>query len=100
MWWGVVCVQLLEGQGVRVCVILVLRGFFWNAPAVFLVLPAFDDTGSLGSPPSQMVYLPGSIVPPWVTASRFLSGNREGELKPTTFHSFLLFRVFLSFLVS
>ena len=28
----------------------------WNAPAVSLVLPAFDDTRSLGSPPRQVVY--------------------------------------------
>ena len=40
------------------------------------------------SPSHQVVYPPGSAVPPWVTASRFLSGNRESELKPTTF-SFL-----------
>ena len=33
-------------------------------PAVSLVLPAFDDTGSLGSPLRQVVYPPGSIVSP------------------------------------
>ena len=35
------------------------------------------------------------MVPPWVTASHFLSGNREAELKPTTstatFPCFLIF---------
>ena len=31
------------------------------------------------------------MVPPWVTASRFLAGNREAELKPTTFSLLLLF---------
>ena len=36
-----------------------------------------------------------SLVPPWVTASRFLAGNREVELKHTTFSSLLLFRYFL-----
>ena len=53
-------------------VYLVLRECIWNAPAVSLVLTTFDDTGSLGSPPRQVVYPPGSMVPPWVTASRFL----------------------------
>ena len=72
---------------------------FVNAPAVSLVHKAFDDTGSLGSP-RYMVYPPGSIVPSWVTASRFLAGNREAELKSTTFSSLLLFRDFLSFLFS
>ena len=33
------------------------------------------------------------MVPPWVTASRFLSGNREAELEITTF-SLLLLSVF------
>ena len=56
------------------------------------------DIGSHSSPPHQMVYPPGFKVPPWVTASSFLAGNREAELKPTTFSSLLLFRVFLSFL--
>ena len=40
------------------------------------------------------------MVPPWVIASHFLGGNREAELKPITFSSLLLFRVFLSFLFS
>ena len=57
----------------------------------------FDDTGSLDSPESQVVYLPGSTVPSWATTSRFLAGNREAELKPTTFF-LLCFRVFLYFL--
>ena len=87
--------QLLRGQRARDHVVLVLRECIWNAPAVSLVLPVFDDTSSLGSPPRRVVYL---LVPPWVTVSRFLAGNREVELKPTTFSSFLLFCVFLSFL--
>ena len=53
---GGVWVQLLEGQGPRARVILVLRERIWNAPAVSLVLPAFNDTGSMGSPPRQLVY--------------------------------------------
>ena len=53
---GGLWVQLLEGQGARAHVIVVLRECIWNASAVLLVLPAFDDTGSLGSPPRQMVY--------------------------------------------
>ena len=40
------------------------------------------------------------MVPPWVTASHFLVGNTEAELKPTTISSLLLFRDFLSFLFS
>ena len=39
--------------------ILILRECVWNAPMVSLVLLAFDDAGSLGSPPHQVVYLPG-----------------------------------------
>ena len=40
------------------------------------------------------------MVPSWVTVSRFLAGNRVAELKPITFSSLLLFRYFLSFLLS
>ena len=100
MRWGEVWVPLLERQGSRVRVILVLHECIWLAPAVSLVLPAFDTTGSLGSPPRQVVNPPGSMFPPWMTASRFLKGNREAERKPTTFSSLILFRVFLSFLFS
>ena len=53
--------------------------------------PSLDDTGSLGSPLHRVVYPPGSMVPTWVTVSRFFAGNREAELKPTTFSSFLIF---------
>ena len=55
---------MLIGHGGRAHVILVLRECIWNAPAVSLVLPAFDDTGSLGSPPRQVVYPLVSMVPP------------------------------------
>ena len=72
----------------------------WNAPAISLVLPAFDDIGSLGSPSRQVFYPSGSRVPPWMTASCFLAENREVYLKPITFSSLLLFRVFMSFLFS
>ena len=65
---------MLEGQGACARVLL-LRECIWNAPVVSLVLPAFDDNGSLGSPPSRKVYPLVSMVPPWVTASRFLAGN-------------------------
>ena len=47
---------MLWGQGARARVILVLRECIWNAPAVSLVFPAFDDAGSLGYPPRQVVY--------------------------------------------
>ena len=86
------------GSWARVRVIHVLRECIWDAPTVSLVLPVFDDTGSLGFLPRQVVYPPGYIVPSWVIAFRFLVGNSETELKPTTFSSLLLFRVFLSFL--
>ena len=59
-------------------------------------------------PPSLWQYrLPGFCVrwfiprvPPWVTDSRFLMGNREDEPTPNTFSSLLRFRVFLPFLFS
>ena len=75
-------------MGPRVCVFLVLCDCIWNAPASLIV---FDDTGSLGYPPSVLTV---------VTASRFLAGNRETELKPSIFYSLLLFHVFLYFLFS
>ena len=59
---------------------------------VSLVLPTFDDNSSLVSPPHQVVY---PLVPPWATASHFFSGNKEAELKPTTFSSLQLFHFFL-----
>ena len=54
-------VQLLGGggQGARALFILGLCECIWDAPAVLLVLPAFDDIGALGSPPRQVVYPPG-----------------------------------------
>ena len=52
------CVQLLGGQGARAHVIHVLRECIWNAPAFSLVLPAFENTGSLGSPLRQRDYPP------------------------------------------
>ena len=65
-------------------VVLVLCEYIWNTPTVSLALSTFDDTGFLGSP-HQVVYTPSSMVPPWVTASHFLTGNKEAELKRTTF---------------
>ena len=79
-------------------VILVLRECIGNAPAVSLFLRAFDDTGSQGYPPRRVVYRP--VVSTLGTASRFLAGNREVEFKPTILSSLLLFRVFLSILLS
>ena len=55
----IVCVQLLGRSGGLRCVILVLRECIWNTPEVSLVLPAFDVTGSLGSPSRQVVHPPG-----------------------------------------
>ena len=65
---------------------------------VSLVLPAFDDTCSLGSPPRKVVY--HASVSTVVTESLFLEGNREAKLKPTTYLLLLLFRVYLSLLFS
>ena len=61
---GGVWVQLLGGQKARSRVILVLCECIRNTAAVSLVLPAIDDSGSLGSPPRQGVYPPASMVPP------------------------------------
>ena len=60
---GGVWVQLLECQGACACVILVLRECILNAPAVSLVPPAFDDTGSLGSPQAS------GDLSPWLHGS-------------------------------
>ena len=49
-------VQLLEDQGGHVHVILALRKCIWNTPMFSLAFPAFDGTGSLGSPPRLVVY--------------------------------------------
>ena len=78
---GVIWVQLLGFQGARARVIHVLH------EAVSLLLPAFDDTGSLG-----YLFAGWSIplVPPWVSTSCFHPGNRVAELRPTTFSSLLL----------
>ena len=84
---------MLGDQGTHAHVIIGLHECVWNAPPVSLVHPAFDDTSSLGSPPRR-------VIPPWVTASRSLAGNREAEINPTTLSSLLFFRVFLSFLFS
>ena len=51
-------VQLLRVQGACARVILALNECIWNAPAVLLVHPDFDDSGSLGSPLHQVVYPP------------------------------------------
>ena len=49
-------------KGPRARVSLVLRECIWNAAAVSLILPDFDDTGFLGFPPRQVVYTPGSVL--------------------------------------
>ena len=57
MGWGSLG-SIVEGQEDRAHVILILRVCIWNAHAVSFVLAAFDDTGSLSSPPRQVVYSP------------------------------------------
>ena len=87
---------MLRSLGTHSRVILVLRECIWNAPAVSLVLPTFDDTGSLGSLPRRVESI--SLVPSWVTSSRFRPGNKEAELKLTiSLHScFPVFSCFSS----
>ena len=63
-----------------------------------LVLPTIDDTGSLGYPPHRVVY--PTSVSILVTASRFLAGNSEDELKPTISSALTLLYVFQSFFFS
>ena len=50
--------------------LFVLRECIWNVPAVSLDLPTFDDAGSLGYLPRQVIYLPGSthgvMVVDWI----------------------------------
>ena len=58
---GGIWVQLLAGQGACARVILVLCESIWNVPMVSLVLTAFDDPSSLGSPPRQVVYPPNCL---------------------------------------
>ena len=43
-------------------VILVLGECIRNVPALSLVLPTFDDTGSLGFAPRRVFYLLGSTL--------------------------------------
>ena len=52
MWGG-------GSQGAYAHVILILRECIGNAPAVSLVLPAFDDTGPLWSLPLLRWFNPG-----------------------------------------
>ena len=51
--WGV------RGLGL---VLFVLCDYIWNAPAILLLLLAFDYTGSLGYLPRRVVYPSGSTL--------------------------------------
>ena len=62
MGWGESGFNCWGVQGTRDRVILVLRECIWNTSVVTLVLPGFNTAGSLGSPPRQVVYPPGSIL--------------------------------------
>ena len=62
--WGRLGSIVEGGQGTRARFIPVLRECIWNASTVSIVLPSFDGIGSLGSPPRQVVYPPGSMVLP------------------------------------
>ena len=85
------------GPGLRDLLILVLRECTWNAPAFSLVLPAFDDNGSLGSPLRRVVYPPGSALGDYL---QFPCGEYGDWAKTHHFSSLLLFRDFLSFFFS
>ena len=97
-------IQLLYkggGQGAHAHVILVFTcsGFYVNVSGMHLWSHLFSQPLTITDPwVFHRVGWPIHLVPPWVTASHFLAGNRETEQKPTTFSSLLLFRVFLSFL--
>ena len=75
---------MLGDQGVWARISLVLLECIWKAFLVSLVL---------GFPPRQVVYPPGYMVPPLVTASRFLAGNREAELLLLTIPAWVILRV-------
>ena len=51
--------SIVGGQGAWAHVIFVLRECIWYAPSVSLVLPAFNVTYSLDSPPRPVVYAAG-----------------------------------------
>ena len=55
-WGGVNLGSIFGESGACALNNLILRECIWNAAAVSLVHPTFDDTGSLSSPPRQMVY--------------------------------------------
>ena len=67
---GEVWVQLLGVEWVSARVILVLCECMWNAPAVSLVLPPFDDTVSLGYHRRWVVYSRG-FHPGWLLPVSF-----------------------------
>ena len=62
LWGGGSLGSFVGGQEASVCFILVLLEYIWNLSAVSLVLPAFDDTGSVGNPPCRVVYHHGSTL--------------------------------------
>ena len=82
----------MGGQGARDRVVLVVCGYIWNALVVLLRLLTFDGTGFLGYPLRRVVYR--QSVSTLVAASHSLAGNREADLKPSTFSSLLLFCFF------
>ena len=57
MGWGKSGFNCGVGQGAYfVLFLLYVNVCGMNVPAVSLVLPAFDDTSSLGAPPRRVVY--------------------------------------------
>ena len=82
-----VWVELLGGGGPECCC---LSEFIWNAPAVSLVPPAFENTCSLGSL-LQLVYTPGSTLGDYLP----FSCREWGGLVKT--HHFLLTPTFPCF---
>ena len=92
-------VQLLGDQGACAC----YSCFTWihlEYAHGLACPPSLSQYRLPGFSSASEVYPPSYIVPPWVTTSCFLGGDREVELKPTSFSSFLLFRDFHYFLFS
>ena len=95
---GGVWVHRLGVRGDRGRVILVVRECIKKALVVLLVLPTFEDIGSLGYLLRRSIYSLSVFY--MVIVSRFLAGKRKVDLKRITFSLLLLLRFYLSSLFS
>ena len=102
-----------EEKGEREELEILSPAFSWNTSLhLHLIhLTQFPSTETRSNRPSHTLtcpdrcffafqHPPGYMVPPWMTASRFLAGNTEAELNPTSFSSLLFLRDFIFFLFS